>query len=141
MDARGRGRPDRIRGGTTTAAFAAGLALAALVGMPFPETGDRLIAGGRGGATTEAPDRLGPADGGRAHARSAVGRAGLAAATPDADGWVRLSDGLPDYAPAGMPDFDQRQTTWRVPAPDGDKWTHDGPVAAANALWWLDALR
>lgn len=45
----------------------------------------------------------------------------------------------PDYAPSGMPDFDQRQWgtyNWT------DKWgsySHCGPVACANSLWWLDS--
>jgi hypothetical protein len=42
----------------------------------------------------------------------------------------------PDYAPMGLPDFDQRQIHWYIP--DG-RWTHDGPVALANCLWWLDS--
>ena len=46
-------------------------------------------------------------------------------------------DSYPDYAPAGMPDFDQRQTGW-THVPSG-KWSYCGPVAAADALWWLDS--
>ncbi|MFZ5981896.1 MAG: S8 family serine peptidase, partial [Candidatus Zixiibacteriota bacterium] len=42
-----------------------------------------------------------------------------------------------DYAPAGVPDFDQLQrTNWRLP--DG-RWTHSGPVALADCFWWFDA--
>lgn len=45
-----------------------------------------------------------------------------------------------DYAPSGMPDFDQRQAKWGVPIPgDGTRWTHAGPLAAANSLWWFDS--
>lgn len=44
-----------------------------------------------------------------------------------------------DYAPSGMPDFDQRQATWWVPGISGPIWTHSGPVAAANSLWWFDS--
>ncbi len=45
-----------------------------------------------------------------------------------------------DYAPSGMPDFDQRQDGWLVPGPGGQPlWTHCGPVAAANSLWWFDS--
>jgi len=40
-----------------------------------------------------------------------------------------------DYAPSGLPDFDQKQGNWRK----GGKWTHCGPVAAANSLWWFDS--
>jgi len=38
-----------------------------------------------------------------------------------------------DYAPSGMPDFDQNQVgtyVWRA---------HCGPVAVANSLWWFDS--
>ncbi|NLS76779.1 MAG: hypothetical protein GXY76_05910 [Chloroflexi bacterium] len=40
-----------------------------------------------------------------------------------------------DYAPEGLPDWDQRQAAWQAEG----RWSHDGPVAAANALWWLDS--
>ena len=40
-----------------------------------------------------------------------------------------------DYAPSGLPDFDQKQSNWQK----GGKWTHCGPVAAANSLWWFDS--
>jgi hypothetical protein len=43
----------------------------------------------------------------------------------------------PDYAPSGMPDFDQKQNGWFDPA--SGKWTFCGPVAVANSLWWLDS--
>jgi len=55
--------------------------------------------------------------------------------------WAALAP-EPDYAPRGMPDFDQRQPGWRSDAADTSRprtWTHDGPVAAAAALWWLDS--
>jgi hypothetical protein len=42
-----------------------------------------------------------------------------------------------DYAPSGMPDFDQKQDAWRDPL--SGKWTYCGPVAVANSLWWLDS--
>ena len=45
----------------------------------------------------------------------------------------------PDYAISGMPDFDQRQWgtyNWTDPA---GRWSHCGPVAVANSLWWLDS--
>ena len=54
-----------------------------------------------------------------------------------------------DYALSGMPDFDQTQDAhWSVivapppptaPAPPSQVWTHCGPVAAANSLWWFDS--
>ncbi len=53
--------------------------------------------------------------------------------------WIGRTGGNPaDYAPYGMPDFDQKQADWQEPA---SAWTHCGPVAVANALWWLDSLR
>jgi len=43
--------------------------------------------------------------------------------------------GYPDYAPHGPPDFDMHQGDWSSP----EGWTHAGPLAAADALWWLDS--
>ena len=40
-----------------------------------------------------------------------------------------------DYAPSGVPDFDQHQDAWLR----NGVWTHCGPVAAANSLWWFDS--
>jgi len=45
--------------------------------------------------------------------------------------------GYPDYAPAGLPDFGQRQVGWQNPQTGA--WSYDGPVALADALWWLDS--
>ena len=42
-----------------------------------------------------------------------------------------------DYAPSGMPDFDQRQDGWF--SPDGLSWSFCAPAAAANSLWWLNS--
>ena len=39
-------------------------------------------------------------------------------------------EGYGDYAPSGMPDFDQRQDTWDDMC---------APTAVANSLWWLDS--
>jgi hypothetical protein len=44
-----------------------------------------------------------------------------------------------DYAPSGMPDLDQRQVDWQGTV-GGNPWTHCGPVAVADALWWLDSI-
>ncbi|UCC45523.1 MAG: hypothetical protein JSU65_06295 [Candidatus Zixiibacteriota bacterium] len=41
-----------------------------------------------------------------------------------------------DYAPAGMPDFDQKQDNWKF---QGGAWSHCGPVALANCFWWFDS--
>ena len=40
-----------------------------------------------------------------------------------------------DYTPQGLPDFDQKQSNWNV----GSRYTHCGPVAVANCLWWFDS--
>ncbi len=42
----------------------------------------------------------------------------------------------PDYAPSGMPDFDQKQDGWFHPMVG---WTWCGPVACANSMWWFDS--
>jgi hypothetical protein len=46
-----------------------------------------------------------------------------------------------DYAPAGMPDFDQKQNNWFVMGgqPPVQQWTHCGPVALADCFWWFDS--
>ena len=41
-----------------------------------------------------------------------------------------------DYAPSGVPDFDQRQDNWNNSA---GAWTWCGPLAVANSLWWFDS--
>ncbi|MBN1351096.1 T9SS type A sorting domain-containing protein [candidate division KSB1 bacterium] len=52
--------------------------------------------------------------------------------------------GYPDYAPFGLPDFDQKQHYWKMPdivqshARDS-VWTYDAPAALANCLWWWDS--
>jgi hypothetical protein len=48
--------------------------------------------------------------------------------------------GYPDYAPSGMPDFDERQWgTYNWTDPTFGVWSHCAPVAEANSLWWLDS--
>jgi len=47
-----------------------------------------------------------------------------------AGGWI-------DYAPSGVPDFDQKQDAWKHPRTG--LWTYCGPVAVANSLWWFDS--
>jgi len=42
----------------------------------------------------------------------------------------------PDYAPSGMPDFDEKQDNW---GPSPGTYTWCGPVAVANSFWWLDS--
>ena len=41
-----------------------------------------------------------------------------------------------DYAPSGMPDFDQKQDNWKH---GGGLWNWCGPVALANCIWWFDS--
>jgi len=47
--------------------------------------------------------------------------------------------GFCDYAPSGMPDFDQKQWGTYNWTDKGGAWSHCGPTAAANSLWWLDS--
>ena len=42
-----------------------------------------------------------------------------------------------DYAPNGVPDFDQKQDNWVLPSTTIS--SHCGPVAVANSLWWFDS--
>jgi general secretion pathway protein D len=45
---------------------------------------------------------------------------------------------FPDYAPAGMPDFDEKQWgtyNWTYKG----RWSHCGPVAVSESVWWLDS--
>jgi len=53
-------------------------------------------------------------------------------------GWYWKPGNWTDYAPSGMPDFDQKQDNWTHP-PVGGNWTYCGPVAVANSLWWFDS--
>ena len=46
--------------------------------------------------------------------------------------------GWDDYAPSGIPDFDQRQHQWDYP-PGSGNWSYCGPLAVANCLWWFDS--
>jgi hypothetical protein len=47
--------------------------------------------------------------------------------------------GYEDYAPNGMPDFDQKQDMWYLGAPPNHRWSHCGPVALADCFWWFDS--
>lgn len=55
-------------------------------------------------------------------------------------GACSLPGGLPDYAPAGLPDFDMRQADWRTTVVSRTVWTHDGPAALADLLWQHDSM-
>jgi len=52
--------------------------------------------------------------------------------------WYFKDGGWIDYAPNGVPDFDQKQNLWDNP-PGSGNWTFCGPVAVANSLWWFDS--
>ncbi|MCX6031289.1 MAG: pre-peptidase C-terminal domain-containing protein [Chloroflexi bacterium] len=54
-------------------------------------------------------------------------------------GQCSLPEGLVDYAPAGLPDFDMRQADWWTTVVSRTAWTHDGPAAVADLLWWRDS--
>jgi hypothetical protein len=43
----------------------------------------------------------------------------------------------PNYAPSGMPDFDQKQDNWKNQTTG--QWSFCGPVAVANCFWWFDS--
>jgi uncharacterized repeat protein (TIGR01451 family) len=47
--------------------------------------------------------------------------------------------GWKDYAPKGIPDFDEKQSGWDNPLNSGSGWYRSGPVAMANSLWWFDS--
>jgi hypothetical protein len=51
--------------------------------------------------------------------------------------WYWKDGNWVDYAPSGVPDFDQRQAGWVFPGTLIS--THCGPVAVANSLWWFDS--
>ncbi len=48
-------------------------------------------------------------------------------------------EGFCDYAPSGVPDFDQKQWGTYNWTDKFGAWSHCGPVAVANSLWWLDS--
>jgi len=52
--------------------------------------------------------------------------------------WYFKDGGWTDYAPNGVPDFDQKQNPWDNP-PGSGNWTYCGPAAVANSLWWFDS--
>ena len=53
----------------------------------------------------------------------------------DSGSWY-FKSGYENYAPSGMPDFDQKQDNWRNAV---GNWTFCGPVAVANCFWWFDS--
>jgi uncharacterized repeat protein (TIGR01451 family) len=61
-----------------------------------------------------------------------------AIASQTGDGLINwyFKEPWPDYAISGVPDFDQKQDGWLY---QGENWSHCGPVAAANSVWWFDS--
>mgnify|MGYP006277999055 CR=1 FL=1 len=60
--------------------------------------------------------------------------------TPEVDSCDYYKAPYEDYSPNGMPDFDQKQDNWSSnPQAPGPPWTHCGPTALANCLWWFDS--
>jgi len=60
-------------------------------------------------------------------------------AQPPEECWYWKPD-KEDYAPSGVPDFDQTQNpSWVNPNPPVGTWSWCGPTAVANSLWWLDS--
>ena len=56
------------------------------------------------------------------------------------DDWYFKANGWTDYAPSGVPDFDQKQAGSTNGWTDGTgNWSFCGPVAVANSLWWFDS--
>ncbi|MBU1471945.1 MAG: hypothetical protein KJ723_14810 [candidate division Zixibacteria bacterium] len=56
---------------------------------------------------------------------------------PDVDTCTYYKEPFEDYAPFGMPDFDQKQAGWLSPFTGG--WSYCGPAAVANCFWWFDS--
>jgi len=54
------------------------------------------------------------------------------------EGWY-YKPNQTDYAPSGMPDFDQKQDNWTDNGIPTGNWSYCGPVAVANSLWWFDS--
>jgi len=45
---------------------------------------------------------------------------------------------LQNYAPKGMPDFDQKQNNWRDSVYNG--WTFCGALSVSNIFWYIDSF-
>jgi hypothetical protein len=60
----------------------------------------------------------------------------------ESDGWHYLP-AFPDYAPQGLPDFDQRQDNWRCNEGIwrfvGGVWCFCGPTSLSDIFWWFDS--
>jgi hypothetical protein len=62
--------------------------------------------------------------------------------TTPIDGWYYLP-AYPNYAPQGLPDFDQRQDHWKAHQGIwrfvGGLWSFCGPSSLAEIFWWFDS--
>jgi len=58
---------------------------------------------------------------------------------PEIDTCTYYKASYEDYAPFGMPDFDQKQLNWKSPMTGNQYWSWCGPVALANCMWWFDS--
>lgn len=124
--------PVAMRRSRARAALAVVLVLGAGQQLGAMRPGTRAAASPMASARTAMP-RATPAGSGRSAAREGP------AAAPE---WDWLAGGLPDLAPAGLPDFSQCRRGWGQAAPEPGRpaqWTYAGPVALAGALWWLDS--
>jgi hypothetical protein len=60
----------------------------------------------------------------------------------ESEGWYYLP-AFPNYAPLGLPDFDQKQDNWKARQGTwrfiGGLWSFCGPTCLADILWWFDS--
>jgi len=61
----------------------------------------------------------------------------IVAIAPVVAGEWYYKPGYPNYAPSGMPDFDQKQDNWKNQTTGQRSFC--GPVAVANCFWWFDS--
>jgi len=62
--------------------------------------------------------------------------------TTSGDGWYFLP-AYPNYAPQGLPDFDQKQDNWKARQGKwrliGGLWSFCAPTSLAEVFWWFDS--
>jgi hypothetical protein len=62
--------------------------------------------------------------------------------TTSGDGWYFLP-AYPNYAPQGLPDFDQKQDNWKARQGKwlliGGLWSFCAPTSLADIFWWFDS--
>ncbi len=62
--------------------------------------------------------------------------------TASGDGWYFLP-AYPNYAPQGLPDFDQKQDNWKARQGKwlliGGLWSFCAPTSLAEIFWWFDS--